>query len=257
MDDELRALYEEDQADHAAGAPPPHLVARDAARRAKVEQLIDRGALVTADDHYHAAVVFQHGISPEHAWRAHVLASTAAELGSRGAPQWYQARCLAASAYDRWLVQQGRPQKFGTQYRAREGCWELVEVDPSTTDSERAEWGVPPLHESIARAHQRSLVDPPRLHVDGLRLWPFTTRMRRALAAANAEATELGHRCIGPEHVLLGILDDPGNSAARIIGEIGNAEALRAKLMAVVNAPGYGAPQAPAAAPRGADRAPR
>lgn len=255
MDRELRALYEEGQADHSADEPAPDLVARDAARRAKVEQLIDRGALVTADDHYHAAMVFQHGVSPEHVWRAHVLARTAAELGSRGSPQWQHARWLAAAAYDRWLVQQGRPQKFGTQYQAREGRWDLYEVDPATSDRERAEWGVPPLHEAIARAHERTLLDPPRLHLDGLRLWPFSSRTRRALAAANAEATRLGHRFIGPEHVLLGILDDPGNPAARILRELGNAEVLRAKLLALLDTPGYEAVQRAPSESRGSRHA--
>lgn len=246
MDRDLRALYEEDQADHGAEVPPPDLVARDATRRQMVEELIDKGALVTADDHYHAAMVLQHGAGPEHVWRAHVLARRAAELGSKGSPQWHHARWLSAAAHDRWLVQQGKPQKFGTQYQAREGRWELHEVDPATSDRERAEWGVPPLHEAIARAHERTQLDPPRLHLDGLRLWPFTARMRRVLAAANAEAARLGHRCIGPEHVLLGILDDPGNPAGRILAELGNPETLRAKLMAALSSPGYDTVQQPA-----------
>ena len=254
MNRELRALYTQDQEDRSAEPLPSDLVARDAARRMRVEQLIDAGELVTADDYYHAAMVFQHGTSLEHAWQAHVLARTAAELGSRGTPQWYHARWLAAAAYDRWLVHQGKPQKYGTQYQAREGQWELYEVDPSTSDRERAEWGVPPLHEAITRAHERTELDPLRLHVDGLRLWPFSTRTRRVLAAANAEASELGHRFIGPEHVLLGILDDPGNSAARLIAEVVNADVLRAKLMAIIRSPGYEALQRPAAASRSTER---
>jgi hypothetical protein len=255
MNQELRALYVDDQADRSRDAPPPDLVARDAARRVRVEELIDSGALETADDYYHAAMVFQHGGSLEHAWQAHLLARTAAELGSRGSPQWYHARWLAAAAYDSWLMHQGKPQKYGTQYQARDGEWELYQVDPTTSDGERAEWGVPPLHEAIARAHERTMLDPPRLFLDGLRLWPFSTRTRRVLAAANAEATELGHRFIGPEHVLLGILDDPGNSAARVIEETGATEAVRAKLIALLASPAYDAVQRPAPAWRTTDRA--
>jgi hypothetical protein len=46
----------------------------------------------------------------------------------------------------------GAPQKFGTQWRARDGGRELWPVDPVTTDSERAKWGLPPLAELRRRA---------------------------------------------------------------------------------------------------------
>ena len=245
MNEELRNLYLEDQRDRSADLPPHDLAMRDTARRARVEELVDEGAVTTPDDHYHAAKIEQHGGTPEHSWRAHVLARAAADLGVEGAPQWFQARGLAAAAYDRWLVQQGKPQRYGTQYQAREGRWELYEVDPSITDDDRASWGVPPLHESIARAHERTLVDPPRLHVDGLRLWPFSTRSRRALAAANAEATRLGQRFIAPEHLLLGILDERGNNVARALDAAGITESLRATLVALITSPDYDAVQSP------------
>ena len=245
MNEELRNLYLEDQADHSSDLPPHDLALRDTARRTRVEELVDAGRVQGPDDHYHAAMIVQRGGTPEHSWRAHVLARTAADLGVEGASQWFLARGLAAATYDRWLVQQGKPQRYGTQYQAREGRWELYEVDPSISDDERASWGVPPLHESIARAHERTLVDPPRLHVDGLRLWPFSTRSRRALAAANAEATRLGQRFIGPEHLLLGILDERGNNVARVLEEAGVSESLRAKLVAIITSPDYDALQSP------------
>ena len=238
MHDELRSLYLEDQRDRGGDLAPNELAVRDTERRARVERIIEAHALESADDHFHAATVLLYGPSPEHAWRAHLLASTAAELGVRGAAQWFQARALAATAYDRALVQQGKPQKYGTQYQARDGRWELVEVDPGTTDSERADWGIAPLHEAIARAEERTMIDPPRLYVDGLRVWPLTSRARRALAAANAEATRLGQRRIGPEHLLLGILDDPGNAVARALDELAGGDALRARLVAMVTTAG-------------------
>lgn len=51
-------------------------------------------------------------------------------------------------------MRQGKPQKYGTQYVAAGPRWRvwtwgkryrLWDVDPATTDAERAEWGVPPL----------------------------------------------------------------------------------------------------------------
>jgi hypothetical protein len=92
-------------------------------------------------------MVFQHGERLEHFWRAHELALKAAELGH---PQ--PARWLAAAAYDRWLMCQGQPQKYGTQYIAEEVYWKLSDIDPATTDTERAAWGVPPLAKALARA---------------------------------------------------------------------------------------------------------
>ena len=58
-----------------------------------------------------------------------------------------RARALAAAAYDRGRLLRGLPQKFGTQWVTREGRAELWAVDPGTTDSERAKWGLPPLVE--------------------------------------------------------------------------------------------------------------
>lgn len=245
MNEELRTLFVEDAADHTADLPPHDLAVRDTARRVRVEELVDAGGVQGADDHYHAAMIVQRGGTPEHSWRAHVLARTAAELGVEGSAQWFQARGLAAATYDRWLVQQGKAQRYGTQYQAREGRWELYEVDPSITDEERASWGVPPLHESISRAHERTLLDPPRVYLDGLRLWPFSTRARRALAAANAEATRLGQRFIGPEHLVLGILDERGNNVAKALDEAGVTESLRTRLVALINSPDYDALQSP------------
>ncbi|MCR9245331.1 MAG: hypothetical protein NXI31_09885 [bacterium] len=61
-------------------------------------------------------------------------------------------RPLAATAYDRVRRLAGEPQKFGTQIVECEGRCELWPVDPTTTDSERAKWGLPPLAELRARA---------------------------------------------------------------------------------------------------------
>jgi hypothetical protein len=91
-------------------------------------------------------MVFQHGTTVDDYWQAHELALKAAEMGYR------KARWLAAAAYDRWLMHQGQPQKYGTQYRAEAGAWTLWKVDPSTTDEERARWDVPTLEEAKRRA---------------------------------------------------------------------------------------------------------
>lgn len=142
MNDELRTLYEQDQADRREKLPAD-LGKRDAERRQRVEELIEAGALQAAVDYYHAAMVFQHGGTPEYSWQAHELAKQAVEMS------YEQARWLTAAAYDRWLMQQGRPQKYGTQYIPHGTCWKLWPIDPTTTDIERAEWNVPTLEETM------------------------------------------------------------------------------------------------------------
>ncbi len=84
------------------------LAGRDRARRRWVAELLAAGA-AHADDLYHAAMVFLHGEKADDWRRAHELALRSAELGHS------HARWLAAAAYDRWLMMQGRPQKYGTQ----------------------------------------------------------------------------------------------------------------------------------------------
>jgi hypothetical protein len=82
--------------------------------------------------------------------KAEVEAAQALALAAFGALP--AARPLAAAAFDRLRLLAGAPQKFGTQWLARDGAVELWPVDPATTDSERAKWGLPPLAELRRRA---------------------------------------------------------------------------------------------------------
>ncbi len=126
MNQELRALFEEDQADRR-GEFPADMYERDQHRRRRVEELLAQATLTDPDDLFHAAMVFQHGGDRAYYLRAHELAKRAAELGSTRPARW-----LAAAAYDRWLMTSGLPQKYGTQYRSANDRWVLHEVDPTT-----------------------------------------------------------------------------------------------------------------------------
>ncbi|MBO0777659.1 MAG: hypothetical protein J2P37_02420 [Ktedonobacteraceae bacterium] len=64
------------------------------------------------EDYFHAAMIFQHGERLEDYWQAHELAKQAVAQGYRPAACWF-----VAASYDRWLMHQGKPQKYGTQYR--------------------------------------------------------------------------------------------------------------------------------------------
>ena len=145
LNQELRRLFEEDQSERQRQYRP-RLARRDRRRRKRVEQLLAAGVAISAPDFFHAAMVFQHGETLDDFWRAHELAVKATELGEK------RARWLAAASYDRWLIGQGQPQKYGTQYRLDGAKPMLYPVNPATTDDERVRWGVPTLAEAERRA---------------------------------------------------------------------------------------------------------
>src|ERR1019366_7713444 len=130
MNKELRSLYEQDQADRQAFEQFDHerlqqMLQRDRARRQRVEELLASEALGTKEDYFHAAMIFQHGETLDDFWQAHELAKQGAELGHP------QCRWLTAAAYDRWLMHQGKPQKYGTQYISHNNePYQLWDVDP-------------------------------------------------------------------------------------------------------------------------------
>lgn len=149
---ELLDLYEDDQGDRSGDIDWSEVSARDAARRQRVAEIMAAGEAQAADDYFHAAMVFQHGTEPEDFERAHEWALKAVEID----PDHGSARWLAAAAKDRYLMNVGRPQLYGTQFRRDEGgAWYLYEVDPSVTDEERAKWNVPPL--AVARERVKAM----------------------------------------------------------------------------------------------------
>jgi hypothetical protein len=112
---ELRELYEADQADRRFSSPPTpeqwaEVSARDRERQARVHELLRSDRLAAADDFYHAAMVLQHGEGSEDILLAHILAAAAGFRGHEKA-QW-----LSAAALDRYLHRTEQPQRLGTQY---------------------------------------------------------------------------------------------------------------------------------------------
>ena len=142
---ELRGVYEDDQADRArAGgraSGPAAVSMRERERRVKA--IIERGRLTTGADYYHAAVVLQHGGEPSDLILAHELAMVALALGDE------RARWLAAATLDRYLVERGQAQRWGTQYREAPGApaETLYSVEPGVTDTMRQVMDVPSLEE--------------------------------------------------------------------------------------------------------------
>lgn len=151
---ELMQIYEDDQGDRAASSYEQidwtKVTPRDQVRRKRVDEIIAAGGAKVADDYYHAAMVYQHGDRPEEIQRAHDLAVQAVALD----PNHDNAKWLAAAAEDRKLMWEGKPQKWGTQFKKLNGTWVVWQVDPTITDAQRAAWNVPPLAEAEARVKQ-------------------------------------------------------------------------------------------------------
>ena len=146
---ELAQIFEEDQGDrNVSNIDWSVVLPRDDKRRARVAEILKEGGAKVSADFHHAAMVYQHGHNPADFQRAHELAAKAVELD----PSNDSAKWLGAAAKDRYLMNTGKPQLYGTQFRTVDGVWELYEVDPSVTDADRAQWNVPPLAEAQKRA---------------------------------------------------------------------------------------------------------
>jgi hypothetical protein len=124
------------------------LVPQDRARRLEVARLIQARRLYNGEDFIGAAFIFQHGNCTAHYQLTRQLAQQAMRLNTPGA-NW-----IYAAATDRRLRSLNLPQKYGTQFMCIGGSdvGELQAYDPATTDAERAEYGVPPLAESLEQA---------------------------------------------------------------------------------------------------------
>ena len=111
----------------------------DQDRRSLVRGIIDRNELHTGTDYANAALVFQHGATPDDYLLAHALAVVGASKGNRLA-LW-----LAAATLDRYLLSIKQPQIYGTQFtRKPPGPFYPQEMNNAVlTDEIRKQTGVP------------------------------------------------------------------------------------------------------------------
>jgi hypothetical protein len=135
---ELKGLCDQDQSDRT---PPKGksidlalLDPRDKARLKRVKELYTQSLLQTANDYDCAATVLQHGQVPEEFLLAHEFWVVAISKGKND----QDTLSLAAASEDRYLMNIGRPQRFGTQLRSVDnGPIMLYPVDGGVTDELR------------------------------------------------------------------------------------------------------------------------
>lgn len=145
--DELKRLAAEDQADRTQWLSMSveerlAVQSRDTERRKRAAELIESDALTTAEDFDSAALLFQHGTSPDDFEVARELALMAFHMG--------RPTSLVALAEDRFLVHINRPQRFGSQFAVSgSGPLTMNRVDTGTrasvTDALRLDSLQPPL----------------------------------------------------------------------------------------------------------------
>jgi hypothetical protein len=87
----MQRIFDEDQKDRTT------INTQDEQRRKQVRELLSRGALHTGKDFEQAAVIFQHGSTPDDRLLAHTLAMIAVARGNPGA-LW-----IASATLDRYL----------------------------------------------------------------------------------------------------------------------------------------------------------
>jgi hypothetical protein len=160
---ELARLCNDDQEDRKPkdGKPIDWLVVgpKDEARRNRVMEVYLAGELKTGRDYFHAGLILQHGESPQEHLLCHELCVAAVFMsGGDDQADWVSlAEQLAALSEDRFLLNIGRAQRFGTQFK-QEGTnspWRLEKMEEGVTDDLRKAWHVPSLVQ--AKAHEAEM----------------------------------------------------------------------------------------------------
>lgn len=155
--EELTQLHEADQNDRKGIIDWSEVSARDSERLERVNQMLEEGLIVTGKDHYHAAMIYQHGDDTKASGLAVKMMRKAIALDST-VNKW-----LLAAAIDRDLKRRGKPQIYGTQY-VKSGeyePWQRYEMDSTqVTDKERIAYGVKTLADQklkLKRMNQKQI----------------------------------------------------------------------------------------------------
>ena len=134
----MRKIVEADQAERKSTTLNAETEKADADRRRRTLALLEQGELRSGEDFRNAALVFQHGSTPEDFLLAHTFALAALTKGDATA-SW-----LAAASLDRYLHLFGTPQIYGTQFE--EGTLSQQPFAPAViADSLRVILKVPPV----------------------------------------------------------------------------------------------------------------
>lgn len=154
---ELQKMADDDQnARKAAHIDWPVLSKEDEERRARIMELIKKGKVKTAKDHYNSGIVFQHGNDSVSSGMAVKSFEQALKMDPTLNRWWY------AAAVDRDLMRRKQPQIYGTQFiknKDTNGKWVRYTIDSSkATDEQRKYYGVETLKEQEEKERKMNLI---------------------------------------------------------------------------------------------------
>lgn len=151
----LIALLDQDQADRVSWRmkkiDADTLLERDRTRRAEVKRMLEAAQVRTARDFYGASVIFHHGRTIDD----YRLATSLAWISMTLEPTSKDYAYMTASTWDRLMIEEGRPQWYGTKCRHEAADPRQDELHPvdeaAVSDLERARFDLKPL--AIIRTH--------------------------------------------------------------------------------------------------------
>ncbi len=137
---ELQTLVKADQDDRddfqsKSSDDMNEVIKRDESRRKRVGEIFGEGCFSKPEDYAAAALVYQHGNTPDHFFQTYIWSKRAVDLGDP------TQRRMMALGLDRYLVNIGQKQLFGSQAIKPDfkpdTCWCLQQVETSFPDKLR------------------------------------------------------------------------------------------------------------------------
>ncbi|MCA6363715.1 MAG: hypothetical protein IM638_11815 [Bacteroidetes bacterium] len=145
----------------------PGLEEQDSKHRKRIFELLANGQVITPKDKFRAALILQHtgleycnntlkSLSAENYLLAYQLSKSAGDAGDTAALYF------SALALDRYLSLTEGYQKYGTQqfYDEKTDAMLWSPIDSTTTDAERAKYGIKPLAELLKEAPMKPWPKP-------------------------------------------------------------------------------------------------
>jgi hypothetical protein len=158
----LEKLFNEDQNERRVGKPSS---SEEEKRRRTEAELIISDISPTKEDYYHIAVLFNHGSSIDDYKKANEYAQKSLGLGffQPSDPNLLDNRWLTAATFDRLQIEQGMPQKYGTQrYGRGENIDQLIETKGSPLDREQINRNRAELNLDTLEQEEEKIINPSR-----------------------------------------------------------------------------------------------
>jgi hypothetical protein len=138
-------LEDQEHRAHKDGAPKnlstndsKKIMEKDLMHRKRVGEMFGEGCLKSAHDYLNAALIYQHGDTPDHHYQAYIWANRAATIGNNNEKN--EGKSMAATAIDRYLIKIGKKQLFGSQYFYDDStapCYCIEQVEKNFPDNLR------------------------------------------------------------------------------------------------------------------------